>query len=174
MAAWDADGVRGVLVLVVVVGCRAGFDPIDRRGDAGSGDAGPDAAPGLCADPACLAAGGACIANTCVIIQIGEGARTCPAGMPCRIECTGTERPCRDGASCGEATICELRCIGDRACQDGASCGTASTCTVTCDGEEACEEGISAGPGTACTSHCCGTEACSSGVGSCTTDAICN
>jgi len=175
--------VRRALLLTILVACRAGFDPIDRKMDGGpmdgAGDAitaidAIDAAPGVCVVAACQAAGGMCQANTCVIARTSESAVTCPDGMACRVECTGSGRPCRDGASCGGATVCELRCIGYRACQDGAACMD-SECTVTCDGPEACEAGITVGPGGTCTSHCCGdAETCAGGVATCTNDAICS
>jgi hypothetical protein len=177
-----------IIVLAMLAGCRIGYDQLALEdviddGDGGardggsistSRDGGIDAAPGLCADPPCAGAGGVCIDNVCVIQETNETAHTCPAGMPCRIECTGAGRPCRDGVSCGDATICELQCIGFRACQDGASCGTAGECTVTCEGEEACESGITSSAGTTCVAHCCGLDACASGVGNCTSDAVCN
>lgn len=109
-----------------------------------------------------------------MIASTVEAAVTCPSGMPCRIECTGANRPCRNGASCGGATVCELRCIGYRACQFGASCGTSSSCAVTCDGEEACENGIRTESTGTCTGHCCGLDACLQGVGSCSRDAVCS
>jgi hypothetical protein len=174
----DRDVVRTLVVVVVLAGCRFAFDPLGGDngglGDGGLGEGGlGDGAGPPCEPVACGAAGGLCQAETCVILQTDETAVTCPAGMACRIECTGNNRPCRDGASCGDATTCELRCIGDRACQLGTSCGTAPTCLVTCNGSEACESGITVGPGTTCTSHCCGTDACLGGVGSCSIDATC-
>jgi len=167
--------------IMFAAGCRLGFesptsrdasDVFDSSPDDPVDSSGPDVAPGTCVQLVCAAAGGNCDGDTCVILQTAESAVTCPAGMPCRVECTGAGRPCRDGASCGAATTCELRCIGYRACQSGASCGTAPTCTVTCDGEEACESGITPGSAT-CTSHCCGLDACIGGVGSCANDAVC-
>lgn len=167
-----------LLVVVVSTACRLGFDSprTDRMVDAPAPliDATFIDGNGACEPVACAAADGSCVANVCVIAATAETAVMCPTGMACRIECTGSGRPCRDGASCGAATECELRCIGYRACQSGASCGTAPSCTVTCDGEEACEDGISTGAGTSCTSHCCGPEACSQGVGSCVNDAVCS
>lgn len=163
------------MVLLGLTACRLGFDPAEPPGT--TIDAAvilPEAGSPLCVDQECESVGGTCINGVCAIARTGESAVTCPAGMPCRIECTGTGRPCRDGASCGDASSCELRCIGYRACQDGASCGSATSCTVTCDGEEACENGITAIAPTTCTSHCCGVEACLGGTGVCTNDAVCN
>lgn len=171
--------VRALLFLVVATtACRVGFDPskTDPTGDAPAplADAPFIDGNGACEQVACAASGGSCTANVCVIAATAETAVMCPTGMACRIECTGSGRPCRDGASCGAATDCELRCIGYRACQAGASCGTAPICTVTCDGEEACQDGISTSAGTSCTSHCCGLGACLLGVGSCSQDATCS
>ncbi len=174
---------RAALVLALLAGCRAGFDPIDPPRDGGPIDDArdaiddaidaTDAAPGVCAPAPCTAAGGTCTANVCVIQETSESAVTCPSGMPCRIECTGPGRPCRDGVSCGGATVCELRCIGYRACQDGAACMD-SEGTVTCNGGEACEAGITVGPNGTCTSHCCGdSETCIGGVATCANDGVC-
>ena len=162
--------------MVAFAACRRGFDPIEQGADAPEDTTSEvdDAAPGVCTDAPCNASGGTCVGATCVIARTSESAVTCPSGMPCRIECTGAGRPCRDGASCGGATVCELRCIGYRACQVGASCGTAQSCTVTCDGEAACEDGVRPESTGSCTGHCCGLSACALGVGSCSLDAVCN
>src|SRR5688572_16804307 len=86
----------------------------------------PDA--GFCAAPACGAAGGSCSGAVCEIVATGETAAQCPAGMPCRLVCSGY-RYCRDGARCAGATWCDVQCVGFRACQDGVDC-SASACSV--------------------------------------------
>jgi hypothetical protein len=177
-------------------------------GDA-SADAGPtdaeaidspttiDAMPAICLAATCIAAGGSCMNDRCVIDRDNSGSVTCPAGMPCTVICDAQDA-CKNGVSCGGATSCIVLCTEAAACQDkGVDCGTAqscdvtcrgpsacqhgdsgasvecraSTCSVTCDGSGACQDGIAA-QGT-CDSHCCN-DACEGGTATCTNDSVCS
>lgn len=175
-------------MLVTAVALAACFTKPDRVGlDPDDPDARPRAdarAESDCIADPCDAAGGTCDGDVCVIETSGQGRVTCPAGMPCRVECSGRDA-CRNGVDCDGATTCDVRCIGENACRDmGVDCGTVdiclvhcegkkacehggggpqadsvecnqSTCEVTCDGEDTCNEGVDVGPGGICTAHCC-------------------
>ena len=132
------------------------------------GDDGTDG--GAACAKVCPAAGGTCVGDVCLIAGTGESLVSCPAGVPCEVDCTHAGQPCRDGVRCAGATTCTVICVGTRACQAGVDCA-ASACTVTCNGDNACEGGIR-GSG-ACTSHCCGVGACALGTGECVNDNQC-
>jgi hypothetical protein len=161
---------------VALVACRFGFDDGSSTDDGATGGTAADARmptgdAGVCTVAPCSAAGGSCVDGVCEITANDESIAQCPAGMPCRLVCSGY-RFCRDGARCGAATWCDVACVGYRACQFGVECA-GTECFVMCNGEEACESGITVIGGGTCASHCCGIEACSGGTATCTTDGVC-
>lgn len=161
-----------------------------------------DAPLAVCEPTACGAAGGTCTNGACLIVENGQTGVTCPAGMPCSVQCNqndacknggvdcggattcevscfGTATCQSGGVDCGLATLCTVRCIGSASCQNGTSgdrsveCRS-STCEVTCNGSSACQNGIDVDTTGDCTSHCCGASACMNGLDpSCDNDAVC-
>ena len=107
-------------------------------GNAGTGGNGGSAGGSpqpLCEDTPCMAAGGNCEMGVCVIAcNVADCAPTCPAGMPCRVQCASMS--CNQGIDCGEASSCEIEC-GDGSCINGITCA-GSSCTVNCSGTNSC------------------------------------
>lgn len=137
---------------------EAGGSESGAGADSGSEASAPgdDAAP--LDDPAhaaCLIAcptGGACEGGTCVlacpgIASCATGVK-CPAGIPCRITCTGP-RSCGT-ADCGSATTCRVECTGAQSC--GRVRSAASQTEVVCSGKDACADTMCKGD--TCTVQC--------------------
>jgi hypothetical protein len=162
--------------------------PVDGGGGGGSGDAGPppdgapppDAGQGDPCDGKCLAPG-VCeeATGTCVFdcsdqsggggdggdMQLGGGdpcpdVVVCPAGIPCRVECTG-RRSCGGGIDCTDAASCDLVCSGRESCDGTLDCGSGS-CDIEC-GQDSCRQAIHCQNACVCNVDChpsaCGMEA---------------
>jgi hypothetical protein len=128
----------------------------------------PDADPGDACGGQCSAPG-TCeeATGTCVFVCAGDGSGgggddddddglsddgaqlggdpcdqriVCPAGIPCRVECTG-RRSCGSGIDCTSASSCDLRCIGRESCEGPLDCGQGS-CVIDCDGQDSCTDAI--------------------------------
>ena len=136
--------------------------------DAGPRDAPPDAEVDLClaAESLCTGEGGTCKSGTCEIpIASGSVNVRCPAGMPCRIDCT-TNAACKSATlSCGAATSCTIDCQVANSCQSAVfDCRTAG-CTVYCRGSNTCmNDSIGCSPST-CTFDCCASNTCTNNSG---------
>lgn len=129
--------------------------PVDaRRGDA---------APGACDMLACGNASGVCMSGTCVItVGAGTSSATCPANMPCEIDCT-TGTSCKSSISCAAATSCTIRCMAQNACQ-GANVTCSSGCKVDCEADYTCwNTHYTCGSGNGCNLECCSGSACGPG-----------
>ena len=140
--------------------------PVDAPADA--------AASNTCgANPgACLAAGGACIGSTCTItVGTNLGPITCPANMPCDVECI-VDGVCQAGIDCSAATTCLIDCVANNTCVSGALKGSTQT-SVLCKGVNTCDNTTLSAPNSSgsCVAHCCGSGACSSNLNTthCTT-----
>ena len=168
--------------------------------DAGGGsDVGSDA---TASDVALVEAGqrcesacagiGDCRLGICVIDCSGFNScstgMTCPAGVPCRVDCT--DGGCEGPIDCGQASSCEINC-GSSGCSDTLKCGgsechvicggtsscaaeidcTAQRCSIECSGTSSCDGKITCS-GADCTVDCGGTSVCGGGV--CCSATTCN
>src|SRR5262245_16815359 len=135
---------------------------------------------------------GDCRLGICVIDCSGFNAcstgMTCPAGVPCRIDCS--DGGCQGPIDCGQASSCEIDC-GSNGCSDTLKCGgsechiicggtsscdaaidcTAQRCDIECSGTSSCNGKISCS-GDDCTVDCGGTNACDGGA--CCSATTCN
>lgn len=86
----------------------------------------------LCDDVPCQAAGGTCVTGVCVIdcgvTQCASGV-TCPADMPCRIECNAADE-CQGGLDCTLASSCDIACNAPGTC-GGQSAVALISCPMT-------------------------------------------
>jgi hypothetical protein len=165
--------------------------PNDAGTDAFIADADADVAPVAC-ESVCTAPNATCKNGTCVFDCTGNSAcltkTTCPAGVPCEIDCGflacgdidcskasactidcagGGGSECTGNITCGGST-CSLHC-GYNSCQKDVSC-SAQQCNVTCD-TTACRGNVSCG-GSAC-SVACSDQACSGNL-TCSASTTCN
>jgi len=124
------------------------LDPrTDAAGDAAAGDARATDAPANGDAPSGGDAQGTCP---------GE-CTSCLDGV-CQIDCGAGE--CTDGVTCPPGLPCRVNCVGSQACEKGVvDCSEAAQCDIVCDGTDACDYGVICG-GTQCSVRCTGSAAC--------------
>ena len=159
---------------------RYGFDPL------GPGDGAPqppiDGEQPPCVPAACAAAGGLCVSGECLFDCPTNAACmnqiTCPAGMPCRIACTGLNS-CKGAIDCGGASSCVVGCLNQGTCTDTVTCH--ENCAIICQGQAACAAPLLCGPGR-CNIECRSLGTCALGydcstscrcTASCGSEAVC-
>lgn len=126
-------------------------------------DGGPDA--GFC--PATCSAG--CAGGTCVIEATGANV-TCPAGLPCRVQCTGTA--CTGSITCAAGAACQVVCTGEDACKGTRFvAGAAASLCVRCEGKQSCDTTTCSAP-TTCGAVCSGTDSCKKIGDGCSCDVV--
>ena len=139
--------------------------PVDAMADARPVDAARDA---TASDPctanaaACANAGGMCVGGTCTITVATNvpGKITCPAGMPCDVECLA-DGACQSGIDCTMATTCLIDCLGNNTCVTGRLDGSTQT-SVLCRGLNSCDNDGLTAPNSSgsCVAHCCAVGTC--------------
>src|SRR5262245_12286415 len=135
-----------------------------------------DGTPSIDASPACLAAGcpGTCDqTGACLILCGGSGgdllpegggpppcgAVTCPAGVPCHVQCVGRDA-CDQPIDCSQAASCVIECNDERTCASQLTCG-AGLCEVQCGGKDSCGGGVDCPSACFCDVSCQGESSCS-------------
>jgi hypothetical protein len=175
---------RIVVLAIAIAGCRGllGFEEpvvLDQPVDASFVDEaldGPrDALDVGCSPQLCLAIGGACDNDVCVIDPGNNVAKvTCPGGQRCRVRCIGVNAcPMLTGIECSMGARCDVLCTGQNACQNASvTCGPASECAVLCEDDNACSLGVSCNMDATCDVTCNGSNTCGTvtgtGAASCT------
>jgi hypothetical protein len=116
-------------------GSTGGAGAPGMAGAAGVSGSGGSLNPPTCDASACQSASGKCVGAVCVIsCTTADCKPVCPAGMPCRVECSSNT--CNQGVDCTAADSCQINCP-DNSCTKGVSC-SGSSCTVSCSGQTAC------------------------------------
>lgn len=155
---------RRFALIAVLAACDSSYSVGLRTFDAASVI---DVAVAIDADnTACLAVCnlGTCSGGVCTIqcSQFNGGncpdPSPCPAGIPCRLVCTGDG--CNSAVTCGPASECEIDCRADAVCGTSVRCGDATICEVTC-GNDACRNGVECSPSNeSCVVTCTGETGC--------------
>ena len=122
--------------------------PLGGAGVSGGMTGGAGGSPALCVDEPCIAAGGVCTGGACVFSCNDDGSCatvTCPAGMPCRVDCVGMHT-CSQNIDCSMAVSCNVQCSGANTCGDLMSTPAlvacpvgGGSCDVLCQDPKACE-----------------------------------
>ena len=136
-------------------GGEAGGDPLDAGLEPSDAAPADDATLATC-EATCPGVGGVCENGTCVIRCIAgstpcESTRTCPPGIPCKVECSG-KQACKGGVDCTGATECTISCQGEQACE-GRVHTDAPTGRIFCSGKDACKAEVYCG-GERCSVTC--------------------
>lgn len=109
----------------------------------------------LCESAACEAKGGVCDSGACVFhcTQPGSCAPklSCPAAMPCRVECDGMSA-CAGGADGAHAASFEVFCNGPKSCGVAGAAAAfdcpdgGGTCRVWCETDACAQAKVNGGP----------------------------
>jgi cysteine-rich repeat protein len=118
-----------------------------------------------CDPTSCIAAGGNCAGNDCVIAATGDGDIACPFGLACNITC-GDGTCSGMTFDCHQADSCVITCSGTGACSNDQLEAGSSATTLVCTGPSSCASTtVTCGTGGDCEDDFAGA-GCGSGAGS--------